>query len=85
MGFFSHNSGSRYTRRSIKGSKDADDCLVSRKSLRQKMAHWLGAQGQVNWSKCKNMTSLWRHQQKNTNQIKKWFLIKTTRLAESVN
>jgi len=34
--FFSHNSGSRYARRTIKGFKDADDHLVSKKILNQK-------------------------------------------------
>jgi len=37
------------------GSKDADDRLVSKKSLSQKMAHWIGAQGQL---KFQNMPSL---------------------------
>jgi len=45
-GFFGHNSGSRHVKRSIKGSKDADDRLVSTKSLSHKMAHCIGAQGQ---------------------------------------
>jgi len=47
MGFLSHNSGSRYARRSFKGSKDSDDRLVSKTFLSQKMTHWIGAQGQV--------------------------------------
>jgi len=48
MEFSSHTSGSRHARCSIKGSKDADDRLVSNKILSQIMAHWIGAQGQVN-------------------------------------
>ena len=32
---------------SVKGSKDADVRLVSKKSLKQKRAHWIGAQSQV--------------------------------------
>jgi len=51
MLFLSHNSGSRYARRSIKGFKDADDNLVSTKNLIQKLACCVGAQGQVNLAK----------------------------------
>jgi len=52
-----HNFGSGPARRSIKGSKDADDRLVSKKS--QKMAHWIGAQDQLKWVKnSKNMSPL---------------------------
>jgi len=36
--FFSHNSGSRHARRSIKGSKDGDDHLFSKQVLIKK---WL--------------------------------------------
>jgi len=36
-GLLSHNSGSRHARRSIKGSKDADDHLVSKNILSQKI------------------------------------------------
>ena len=39
MGVLGHNFGSRHARRSIKGSIDAADRLVSKKSLNQKMAH----------------------------------------------
>jgi len=35
MGFVGHNSGSGHARRSIKGSEDADDHLVSKTSLSQ--------------------------------------------------
>jgi len=44
----SHNFGSRYARKTIKGSKDSDDNLGSKNNLIQKMACWVGAQGQVN-------------------------------------
>jgi len=44
-GFLSHNFGSRYTSKSVKGSKDVDHSLVPKKTLSQKMAHWVGAQG----------------------------------------
>jgi len=43
MFFLGYNSRSRHDRRSIKGSKDADDHLVSKKSSSQKMAYWIGA------------------------------------------
>jgi len=36
MVFLGHNFGSRHTRRSIKGSIDADDRLVSKTSLNHK-------------------------------------------------
>jgi len=51
MGFLCHNSGSRHGKRSIKGCKDADDHLVSKTILSPKMAHWIGAQGQVKFVK----------------------------------
>jgi len=44
-GFLSHNFGSRYAGKSVKGSKDADF------SLSQKIAQCFGAQGQVNSAK----------------------------------
>jgi len=47
MGLLSHNSETRFARRSIKGSEDAEDRLVSKKILSQKMAHCVGAQDQV--------------------------------------
>jgi len=37
------NFGSRYARKSIKGSKDLDDSLVSKNNLSKKMAHRIGA------------------------------------------
>jgi len=45
MGFLGHNFGARHARRSSKGSIDAGDHLVSRKSLSQILAHWIGVQG----------------------------------------
>jgi len=47
----SHNFGSRYARKSIKGSKDADHSLVPKKTLAKKIAYVVGAQGQVNLPK----------------------------------
>jgi len=34
--FLAHNFGSRYARKTLKGSKDADHSLVSKKNLSQK-------------------------------------------------
>jgi len=45
--FFKPNFGSRYVSKPIKGSKDSDYSLVCKKILSQKMAHWVGTQGQV--------------------------------------
>jgi len=43
----SHNFGSRYVRKLIKGSKDSDDNHVFPwKTWAKKMACWVGAQGQ---------------------------------------
>jgi len=35
----------------VKGSKVVNFCLVSKKNLSQKMAHWIGAQGRVKVAK----------------------------------
>jgi len=45
MGILGHDFDSRHARRSIKGSIDADDHLVSNIILSQYMAHWIGVQG----------------------------------------
>jgi len=65
MWFLSHNSRSRYVRRSIKGSKDVDDCLVSKTILSQKNGslNWCPWPGKIG-QKFKNISSLWRRQQK---------------------
>jgi len=87
MGYLSHNSGSRHDRRSIKGSEDADDHLVSKTILSQKSGslHWRPRPSKVG-QKRRNMPSLLRHQQKKTNpKRKKFFYISTGRLAESVD
>jgi len=72
--FFSHNSGSRYARKSIKGCDDADDSLVSKNKLDPKMARWVGAQGQVKLAKkaktCPHCDVTYRKPQ---TQIKKFF------------
>ena len=49
--FLSHNFGSRYASKLIKGSKDTDHSLVSKKNLSQKMDHWVGTQGLVKLAK----------------------------------
>jgi len=54
MGFSSHiiiNFVSRYARKPIKGSKDLNHSLVSKKNFSQKTARWVGAQRQVNLAK----------------------------------
>jgi len=73
-GFLSHNFGSRYASKSIKGSKDADHSVVSKKRWSQKMAQWFGAQGQVNWPKTRKMPPLWSYPQKNLNSKQKMFV-----------
>jgi len=53
--------------------------------MSQKMACWVGAQGQVKLGQNgKNMPLLWHHPQKKTNPKTKIFSIWTRRLAESV-
>jgi len=46
----SHNFGSRYVRKPIKGFKDWDDGPDSKKTC-AKNCSMVGAQGQINWSK----------------------------------
>jgi len=67
-GVLSRNSGSRHTIRSIKGTKDADDRLVSVNILSQKNGplEWRPRPGKFG-QRCKNKPALWRHQQKNPN------------------
>jgi len=49
--FLSHNFGYRYARKAIKGCKDADHSLVSKKILSQKTARWVGTQGKIKLAK----------------------------------
>jgi len=49
-----HDSGSRYARKSVDGSKDVNDSLVSKKYMSQKMARWVGTQGQAKLAKNPN-------------------------------
>jgi len=51
MGFLSYNSGSRHARRSIKGSKDAEDHLVSTKTEPNIWLIGLASKARQNWSK----------------------------------
>jgi len=64
-GILSHNSGSRYSRKSIKGSLDTEHSLVSKKNFSQKNLSmgWLPKSGKLG-QKGKNMPSMWRHPQK---------------------
>jgi len=85
-----HDSGSSHARRSIKGSKDADDDLVSKKSLNQKInlikeVHWIGAQGQSKWVKNSKTCFLCDVTKRKPHTQTNNFLIETRRLAESVN
>jgi len=59
MGFVGYNSGSRHARRSIMGSKDADDRVVFKKSLSQinDSLDWRLRPGKVG-KNLKNMPSL---------------------------
>jgi len=85
-GFLSCNFGSRYASKSIKGSKDADFDLVSKTTLSQKMAHWIGAQGQVKLSKNVKTSPHYdiTPRKPQIQNEKKLFSISTRRLAESV-
>jgi len=40
-----HNFDSRYARKPIKGSKDSDDSLDSKRSWGKILAHWIGVEG----------------------------------------
>jgi len=82
---FVHNFGYRYARKSFKGSKDGDFGLVSEKILSHIiMAQWVGAQGQVNVAK-NTPTPLVAFPPENPPpKTKIFFLVLTTRLAESV-
>jgi len=69
MGVLDYNFGFRHAKRSIKGSIDADDRLVSKNSLSQNMAH-----GPIKVGlKFKNMSSLWRRQEKTPHSNQKFF------------
>jgi len=85
MGFLGHNSGSRHVRRSSKGSIDAGDYLVSKKSLQKTF-------GPLNWrpgpvkigQKNKNTPLCEPVLGEPSPKSKKCFLIEPRRLAASV-
>jgi len=78
--FLVHNVGSRYARKSIKGSKDSDDSLVSKKTLSQKLAHWIGAQGRVKLAKnTQKHPHLWRPPQRTPNTKRNTFFFKVSK------
>jgi len=79
MFFLSHNSGSRYARRSIKGSEDADDGLVSTTILNQKIFHWLGAQGQAKFVKIQKHALFVTSPRENPKHKSNYFFSKQTR------
>jgi len=84
MFFLGHNFSCRHARRSIKGSINATDCLVSNKNLIQKMAHWIGAQGPSKLVKNLKTCPLCDVTKRKPHaQIKQFFLIETRRLAAS--
>jgi len=76
-----HNFGSRYARKPIKGSKDSDDSLVSKKNWSEKIGSldWHLGPGEV----AKN-TPLVTPPQENP-KPKKIFSVETGRLAESAD
>jgi len=83
--FLSHNFGSRYARKPIKGSKDSDDSLDSINTLSQKVGQLGCHQCQVtsaikSWRHANIMTSPPENSKPKTNFFKIW----TTILAESV-
>jgi len=59
MGFLSHNAGSIQARRSIKGSKDMDDHLVSKKIEPKKRLIRLAPRARQSWSKIQKYPHLW--------------------------
>jgi len=72
--FFSHNFASRYTRKPMKGSKDSDDNLDSKKKLKPKNGSlsWRPGPGKLS-PKHENMPQLLRYPQKNPNIKQKIF------------
>jgi len=74
MGFLGHNSGSKFARKSIKGSKDANVSLVSKHGLILKNGSLVWRQGPGKFGqKGKIMPLLLRHQQKPPNPNQNFF------------
>jgi len=72
MCIWKHNFGSRYARKSVKGSKDADHSIVSNQILNQKNGSlgWRPGPGKVSL-KGEIIPQLWRHLQKTPNLKRK--------------
>jgi len=86
MGFLGHNFGSRHARRSSKGSIDAGDHLVSKKSLSQTFGPFDWRPGPVKVGQKTQITPTLRASPRRTphpNQ-KKFFLMEPRSLAASV-
>jgi len=85
--FLGHTFGSRYAKMPIKGSKDSDDSLVSKKTWAKKLAHWISAQGLIKLAiKTQKHPYLWRPSKWTPNpNLKLFFSVETRSLAESVD
>jgi len=84
MRFWGYNFGSRHARRSMKEFIDAADCLVSKTSWSQKMAHWIGAQGPSKLVKNLKTCPLCDVTKRKPHPNQIIFLIETRRLGESL-
>ena len=84
MGFWSHNFGSRHSRRSIECCIDADDHLVSKNSLRQKNGSLVWRPGPVKVGQKFKPPTLWPPPRRTSNPNQIIFLIETRRVAASV-
>jgi len=84
MGFLGHNFGSRHARRLSKGSIDAGDHLVSKKSLSQNFGPLDWRPGPVKFGQKTPPLSEPRPGEPLTKIKKKYFLIEPRRLAASV-
>ena len=83
--FLSHHFGSRYARKPIKGFKDLDDSLDSKKNWSQKMVRYVAAQVQVKLAKkCKPPPLMTSPKENTKSKSNRFFSIKTRRLPESV-
>ena len=86
--FLGHSFGSRHARKPIKGCKDSDNSLISKKTWAKKLAHWnwIGAQGRVKLAiKTQNHPYLWRSPKRTPNPKLNFFSVETTSRAESVD
>jgi len=69
-----HNFGSRYARKSIKGSKDADHSVVSKKRRAKKWLIGLAPRDRYSWPKGReNIPPLWRHSHRTPNPKRNFF------------